>query len=76
MGPNMNPLQMILNQIQNSPQIANSPQARELIQILQSGDVARGEQMAMNICNSYGVTKEDGYSQARNFFARQFNIPF
>lgn len=54
--------------LKRNPKIANSPQGREFIDILQSKDEQRGQQMAKNYCNSYGTTPEEGYNQARKFF--------
>ena len=48
--------------------VANSPMGQEFIRILKSGDQAAGEQMAKNICASYGVSQEQAVSQARGFF--------
>lgn len=64
--PDMAQLAMML--LQRNPKVANSPQGREFIQILQSGDAAKGEQMARNFCQTYGDTPEQAYEKAKNFF--------
>lgn len=61
-------IQMAMNMIRNNPQIANNPQAQHYIQVLESGDEAKGREIAENICKSYGMTIEQGVQQARNFF--------
>lgn len=62
-------IQMLANKlIQDNPQIANSPRAREAIQAIQSGDSKRGIEIADNLCQSYGVSREEGIKQAMNFF--------
>lgn len=38
------------------------------LEVLMSGDQNKGEQLAMNICASMGVTKEQALSKAMNFF--------
>lgn len=68
-APNLEQFAMAL--LQRNPKIANSPQGQQFMQILKSGDVAAGQQMARNYCNSYGVTPEEGYNQALNFFQNQ-----
>lgn len=67
-----NPAQMAMNLINQNPNVAANPQAQELMQIIKSGDSARGEQMANNILSSYGITKEQGLSDAKKFFGLPF----
>lgn len=64
--PNLEQFAIML--LQKNPKIANSPQGQQFLEILKSGDSERGQQMAQNFCNSYGVTPEEGYNQARKFF--------
>lgn len=60
-----------LNLIGRNPQIANNPNAKELLNVIQNGNQAKGMQIAQNLCNTYGVTPEQAVNQAKNFF----NIP-
>lgn len=64
----LNPSQLAMNLISQNPSISSNPQAKELLDIISSGDSARGEQMANNILASYGITKEQGISDAKRFF--------
>lgn len=64
--PNLEQFALML--LKKNPKIANSPQGKEFMDILESGDTERGQKMAQNYCNSYGVTPEEGYNQARKFF--------
>ena len=65
----MNPImQFAMSMINKNPAIQNNPQARELISVIQSGDSARGEQIAQNLCNTYGVSKETAIAQAKQYF--------
>lgn len=41
-----------MNAIAKNPQLAGNPQAQELINVIKSGDSAKGEQIARNICQS------------------------
>lgn len=59
---------LALDIIQKNPALANNPNAREMIEVIRNGDVAKGQQIAQNICNTYGVKPEDAISQARSFF--------
>lgn len=67
---NFNPMQFALNMIQRNPQIANNPRAQDMIKVIQSGDSARGQQLAENLCQTYGVTKEQAMNQAMQFFTK------
>lgn len=66
--PNVNPMQFAMNMLQNNPQIMNNPQAQGLMQVIQSGDAAKGQQMAENLCKTYGVTPDQALEEARKFF--------
>ena len=52
----------------NSPSLANNPNAQHLIQVIKEGNSSEGEQIAQNICDSYGVTKEQAIQDAKRFF--------
>lgn len=64
----ISPMQFLMSQIQQNPNIANNPQAQSYIQIIQSGDQKKGEEIAQNLLKSYGMTKEQGMAQAKRFF--------
>lgn len=42
--------------------------SNEMFQAVQNNDAKKGEQIAMNLCKSYGVTKEQAIAQAKQFF--------
>lgn len=64
-------LNLAMTMISNNPQIANNPQAKSMIEVIQSGDAERGRQIAENLCSTYGVSKEDAVKQAKSFFKIQ-----
>lgn len=64
--PNMR--DMALNLLMQNPNIANNPNAQEFIQVIQNGDSVKGEQIAQNLCNTYGMSKEDAIRNAKSFF--------
>ena len=39
-----------------------------MLEVVQSGDSARGEQIANNLLKTYGVSREDALAQAKRFF--------
>lgn len=66
------PRQMAMNLISQNPNIANNPNAQEFIKVIQNGDSERGQQIADNLCQSYGMTRDEALKNAKSFF----NLPF
>lgn len=64
----ISPMQFLMSQIQQNPNITSNPQAQSYIQIIQSGDQKKGEEIAQNLLKSYGMTKEQGMAQVKRFF--------
>lgn len=60
-----------MNILAQNPQIANNPNAQSMIQAIQSGDDKQGEQIAKNLCDSYGISPQQAVQDAKRFF----NIP-
>lgn len=60
-----------MNILAQNPQFANNPNAQSMIQAIQSGDDKRGEQIAKNLCDSYGISPQQAVQNAKRFF----NIP-
>lgn len=58
----------MLKRLTANPAISDNPQAQSYIQVLQSGDAAKGEELANNLLETYGMTKEQALSQAKQFF--------
>lgn len=65
----MNSLEMFaLNRLQSNPQFASNPQAQALMNAIQNGDSAKGEEVARNICKTMGMSEEEALKQAKQFF--------
>lgn len=63
-----NPM-MALNQLlRNDPNAKSNPVKNSYIQTIQSGDSVRGQQIADNICRSYGKSREEMLAEAKRFF--------
>ena len=62
------PRDFALSLISRNPQITNNPNAQQLLQVVQENDSAKGAQIAQNICNSYGITREQAIQEAKRFF--------
>lgn len=57
-----------LNIICNNPNIANNPNAQQMIDVIRRGDAAQGEQIANNLCQTYGISRDQAIQQARSLF--------
>ena len=62
------PKQLAMLLMRNNPNIANNPQAQEMLDIIDKNDSQRGAVIAQNLCNTYGVTKEEAVAQAKRYF--------
>ena len=67
-NPIMGLAQMAMNKISSDPNLQRNPQARAFMDIMQRGDIAQGEQMARNLCQSFGVSEQEALQQAKSFF--------
>ena len=54
--------------IGSNPQIAQNPNAQQMIDVIKRGDAQKGQQIAKNLCDTYGVKPEQAIQQARSFF--------
>ena len=66
------PRQMAMNLISQNPNIAKNPNAQEFIKVIQNGDSARGQQIADNLCQTYGISRDEALKNAKLFF----HLPF
>ena len=57
-----------LMMISKNPRVANNPQFKQMIDVIQNGNDEQGQQIAENICKTYGVSKEDAVADAKRFF--------
>lgn len=57
-----------LGMLSRSPQLQRNPNAQSMIQVIRSGDSKKGEEIARNLCETYGIKPEDAVQQARSFF--------
>lgn len=68
MFPSKSMVDSMLKRLTANPAIADNPQARTYIDVLQSGDAKRGEEIANNLLETYGMTREQAMDQAKRFF--------
>lgn len=54
--------------INSNPNIRNNPGAQEMIRAIESGNSARGQELANNLLASMNVDRETAVQQARQFF--------
>lgn len=57
-----------LMMINRNPRVASNPQFKQMIDVIQNGNDEQGQQIAENICKTYGVSKEDAVADAKRFF--------
>lgn len=66
----------LLNKIKNSPEIqkkiAENPVRKGYMDVLLSGDQNAGVELANQILNTYGLSKEEGIKQANSGLASMF----
>lgn len=64
----VNPKDFARKMLDANPHIARTPQGRELLRILDSGDDAAGIKMAQGYLNAQNVSQEDAMNKAKSFF--------
>lgn len=57
-----------LNIIAGNPGVSGNPNAQHMIDVIRRGDSVQGEQIARNLCQTYGITPEQAVEQARRMF--------
>lgn len=68
MMPSKSPIAAMVSMIKANPAIADNPQAQAYLDVLESGDGAKGEELANNLLETYGMTKDQALQQAKAFF--------
>lgn len=56
------------NAINNTPEVRDNPQYKEMIAAIQSGDAQAGQRLANQILQQYGVSKGQALQRAFEFF--------
>lgn len=64
----MNLQEFALQLISKNPNIANNPALQNMIEAIRTNNSSLGEQIAKNICNTYGLSYEEAGSKAKRFF--------
>lgn len=68
----MNELLDALTRIGNMPDVANNATQKQYLNVvtdaLRTGNFQKAEELASNICSSYGMTRDQAYRQAKQFF--------
>lgn len=70
--PNVSPQQFVQRMVQMNPQMLNNPQYKHYYDVIMSGDQNAANQLAQNLCNSYGVTPQQGMQQFQQFLSSNF----
>lgn len=64
----ISPQAFLAQMLKNNPQLQQNPITQNYLSVLQSGDAKKGEELAQNLLNSYGMTKEQALEQAKTIF--------
>ena len=64
----MNPMQLMLNKMINSPQVQQNPMAKNAANMLQSGDSEGLKKMAENLCRERGITTDEAKQTIMGMF--------
>lgn len=54
--------------LMNASGVMNNPQVQSMLNVVQNGDATQGEEIANNLCQTFGVTKEEAVQQAISYF--------
>lgn len=65
--------QMAQQMMKMNPNLANNPQVQNYMNVIMSGDAQKGEEIAKNLCQSFGVKPEQAVQQAQQYFMGMFN---
>lgn len=64
----MNPIQLMLNKMINSPQVQQNPMAKNAVNMLQNGDSDGLKKMAENLCRERGITTNEAKQTIMGMF--------
>lgn len=64
----MDLMQFALGLIEKNPNVANNPMAKEMVSVIRNNDSQKGEQIANNLLQTYGVSRDDAIAQAKKMF--------
>lgn len=71
--PSNNFDQLINMLLQMNPRIQNNPQAQSMLNVIRSGDAVTGQQLAENLCKTYGITTQEATQQAKIWLQNMMN---
>ena len=70
--PTNNPLiDGMMNRLRSDPMLSKNPLDKNLFTCLQTGDNKKGEEIAMNLCKTYGISPDEACRQAMQFLTRR-----
>lgn len=64
----IDPVSLVDRILAKNPTMASNPQARAYLDVLRGGDRAKGEELANNLLQTYGIDREEALAQAKRFF--------
>lgn len=70
----LRPEELAIRALNANPRFKNAPMGQQLLNCIQNNDSKTGEELAMNILNTYGISKEQGIEQATNGLKGLFHL--
>lgn len=64
----IDPVAVVDRIVSRNPGLASNPQAKAYLDVLRGGDRSRGEELANNLLQTYGIDREEALAQAKRFF--------
>lgn len=61
----------MIDRLSNNPAMVKNPIAQGLLEAIRTGDQKKGEEIANNLCKTYGVTPQEACQQAMRFFTHR-----
>lgn len=61
-------INLLVNKAMSDPRITSNPTKMEYLNIIKNGDSKRGQEIANNLCNTHGESRESALNNAKHFF--------
>ena len=68
------PKMFAMNVLRQNPSISQNPRNQDLLQVIQSGDNTRGQQIDENLCKTYGVKNKQEVNMVTALFRKQLHL--
>lgn len=63
----------MINRLKSDPSYATNPVAQSMVTAIMTGDAKKGEEIARNLCETYGITPDEACRRAMSMFGSLHN---